>query len=119
METRAVKSMLRSLILSYLLSALLLVILAFALYRLRLKEGQVNLMVFGIYFAACFLGGLAAGKGMKRRRLFWGFLAGLAYFLALFAVSWVMNRGSAIDLEHSATVLGLGVLGGTLGGIVS
>ena len=44
MENGIVKPMLRSLLISYVLSGLLLGALAFALYKLRLKEGQVNLM---------------------------------------------------------------------------
>ncbi len=119
MTVHAAKPMLRSLLLSYALSALLLSGLAFCLYRLRLKEGQVNLMVFAIYLIACFAGGLAAGKGIRKRRFFWGFLLGLLYFLVLFAVSWALNQGGPVDLERSATVLGLCVLGGSLGGMVS
>ena len=115
MTVHAAKPMLRSLLLSYALSALLLSGLAFCLYRL----GQVNLMVFAIYLIACFAGGLAAGKGIRKRRFFWGFLLGLLYFLVLFAVSWALNQGGPVDLERSATVLGLCVLGGSLGGMVS
>ena len=86
---------------------------------LGIQEGQVNLMVFAIYLIACFAGGLAAGKGIRKRRFFWGFLLGLLYFLVLFAVSWALNQGGPVDLERSATVLGLCVLGGSLGGMVS
>ena len=53
MENGIVKPMLRSLLISYVLSGLLLGALAFALYKLRLKEGQVNLMVYLVYLAAC------------------------------------------------------------------
>ena len=45
MENGIMKPILRSLLLSYILSGLLLAGLAFALYKLRLKEGQVNIMV--------------------------------------------------------------------------
>lgn len=119
MELHAVKPMIRSLLLSYLLSVLLLALLAFALYRLQLQEGMVNLMVFAVYFVSCFGGGLAAGKSMKKRRFFWGFLTGLVYFLVLFAASWLMNQAGPVDLERSVQVLGLCVLGGSLGGIIS
>ena len=47
MENGIVKPMLRSLLISYVLSGILLAALAFALYKLRLKEGQVNLMEIG------------------------------------------------------------------------
>lgn len=119
MENRIVKPMIRSLLISYVLSGVLLAALAFALYKLRLKEGQVNLMVFAIYFITCLAGGLLAGKGIPQRRFFWGLLSGLLYFLILFAVSRTMNMGSSMDIERSVTVMGVCALGGTLGGMMS
>ena len=115
MENGIVKPMLRSLLISYVLSGLLLGALAFALYKLRLKEGQVNLMVYLVYLAAC----LAAGKRLRQRRFFWGLLSGLFYFLILFAVSWAMNPWSALDTERSVTVMAVCALGGMLGGMFS
>ena len=105
MENGIAKPMLRSLLVSYVLSGILLAVLAFALYQLRLKEGQVNIMVYAIYFITCLLGGLTAGKGIRQRRFFWGLLSGLLYFLVLFAVSWLMNRGSAIDISLKKTIV--------------
>ena len=119
MENGIAKPMLRSLLVSYVLSGILLAVLAFALYQLRLKEGQVNIMVYAIYFITCLLGGLTAGKGIRQRRFFWGLLSGLLYFLVLFAVSWLMNRVSAIDIHRSLTVMALCAAGGTLGGMLS
>ena len=62
MENGIVKPMLRSLLISYVLSGILLAALAFALYKLRLKEGQVNLMVYAVYLLTCLSGGFLAGK---------------------------------------------------------
>ena len=119
MENGIVKPMIRSLLISYVLSGILLAALAFALYKLHLKEGQVNLMVFAVYFVTCLAGGLLAGKGIQQRRFFWGLLSGLFYFVVLFAVSWAMNMGSPIDMERSVTVMGVCALGGTIGGMIS
>ena len=57
MENGIVKPMLRSLLISYVLSGILLAALAFALYKLRLKEGQVNLMVYAVCLLTCLCGG--------------------------------------------------------------
>ena len=119
LENGIVKPMLRSLLISYVLSGLLLGALAFALYKLRLKEGQVNLMVYLVYLAACLAGGAAAGKRLRQRRFFWGLLSGLFYFLILFAVSWAMNPWSALDTERSVTVMAVCALGGMPGGMFS
>ena len=119
MENGIVKPMLRSLLISYVLSGILLAALALALYKLRLKEGQVTLMVYAVYLLTCLSGGFLAGKRIRQRRFFWGLLSGLLYFLVLFAVSWAMNMGSAIDMERSVTVMGICALGGTIGGMLS
>lgn len=119
MENGIVKPIIRSLLISYVLSGILLAALAFALYKLRLKEGQVNMMVFAIYFITCLVGGLLAGKRIHQRRFFWGLLSGLFYFLVLFAVSWAMNMGAPIDMERSIVVMGICALGGTMGGMMS
>jgi putative membrane protein (TIGR04086 family) len=119
MENGIVKPLLRSLLISYVLSGLLLGALAFALFKLRLKEGQVNLMVYVVYLAACLTGGALAGRSLRQRRFFWGLLSGLFYFFVLFAVSWAMNPWSALDMERAVTVMGVCALGGMLGGMFS
>lgn len=119
METKVIKPLLRSLFISYVLSAIFLGILAFALYKLRLGESLVNLLIFAVYFAACFAGGFFTGRRVRNRRFFWGLLSGLFYFLVLFAASFAMNPKAAIDTGRSLMVLGICAVGGTLGGMFS
>ena len=78
MELSAPKVFLRSLLVSYLLSALLLLAVSFALYRFRLKEGQVRIAVHAIYMLSCALAGFLAGKGLKKGRSSWASLWGSA-----------------------------------------
>ena len=74
------KAVLISLVASYLLSALLLFILTFVLYRLKLKESQIAPAVYALYAISCFAGGLLCGKALRTRRFFWGLLTGVLYF---------------------------------------
>ncbi len=62
------KAVLISLVASYLLSALLLFILAFVLYKLKLKESQIAPAVYALYAISCFAGGLLCGKALRTRR---------------------------------------------------
>ena len=117
METKVIKPLLRSLFISYALSALFLGALAFALYKLRLGESLVNLLIFAVYFAACFAGGFFTGRKVRNRRFFWGLLSGMFYFLILFAASWAMDPRASIQAARSLMVLGVCAFGGTLGGI--
>ena len=88
---RTTKILTRSLLISYLLSALLLTLLAFGLYRLKLSPARVSAGIYGIYGISCFIGGMLAGKGLPNRRFFWGLLSGLLYFLVLALMSFLLH----------------------------
>ena len=87
----------------------------FCLYKLRLGESLVNLLIFAVYFAACFAGGFFTGRKVRNRRFFWGLLSGMFYFLILFAASWAMDPRASIQAARSLMVLGVCAFGGTLG----
>lgn len=113
------RTLLRSLLLSYVISGILLLILAFALYKLKLTEPQINMSVYIIYIIASLFGGFLTGKSTGTRRFFWGLITGLLYFLILFLVSWLMKDGASLDMTRAMTVMGTCILGGTVGGMMS
>ncbi len=113
------KSLLRSLFISYLLSGILLLLLALALYRLNLPETQITPAVFVIYAVACFAGGFFAGKGIKSRRFFWGLASGILYFLVLCVVSYFSGEHTLPDTNRLLLTLGCCAIGGIFGGILS
>ena len=113
------KSLLRSLFISYLLSGILLLLLALALYRLNLPEAQVTPAVFAVYAVSCFAGGFFAGKGIRSRRFFWGLASGILYFLVLCAVSFFAGEHSLPDTQRLILTLVCCIAGGIFGGILS
>lgn len=113
------KALLGSLFISYLLSGVLLLVMAFAMYKLKLKEAQINVAVYGVYVIACLVGGMMSGKALQTRRFFWGMLTGLLYFLVLLAASWLMKQGMPLDTSRILTVLACCAVGGTIGGMIS
>ncbi len=113
------KVFLRSLLFSYFLSGFLLVATSFALYKFRLKEAQIQLMVTLIYILSGALAGFLAGKGLRRQRFFSGMLAGFLYFLILLIVSFLLGKGLHSFPQQLITIMGLCVGSGTLGGILS
>jgi putative membrane protein (TIGR04086 family) len=113
------KILLRCLLLSYVLSGLMILGLAFVLYKLKLPEAQIDLAVLGVYVLVCLIGGMAAGKAAESRRFFWGLLIGILYFAVLFAASFVLGRGSLPDMSRAVTVLGCCAVGGMVGGMMS
>ena len=107
------------LFLSYIVTALVLLVIAFLLYKMKLSESIVSGAIVLTYIAATFLAGFLAGKKMKTKRYLWGLGMGFAYYVAFLILSLIINRG---DIELSRTILTTLVLcvgGGMLGGMLS
>lgn len=119
MGNSKIKVTLRSLFIAYLLSGILLVVLALLMYQFRLGENMVGLAVNGIYILTCFLGGLFMGKGIPNRRFFWGFLLGALYFAVLAAASVGMGKGLSGDMGQLLRTFIMCAASGTIGGMVS
>lgn len=110
---------LRTLILSYLLSAVLLILMTFLLYRFRLSESQVTTGIYATYILSCLLGGFLAGKAMKNQRFLWGLLTGILYFAVLFLMSALQDQAITADINRILITLGLCMGSGMLGGMIS
>ncbi len=114
-----VSSVLKVLLVMYILTGIFLVILAALLYKFELSESAVNIAVIVIYVLIGFIGGFLAGKILKVRKFMWGAVTGALYFLILIGVSFAMHKGLSQDVVHFATTLVLCVASGTAGGMVS
>ncbi len=122
-QTRIDKSkylfFLRTLLFSYVITGGLLLLLAFVLYKLKLKEAVVSAGIIGIYIIATFFAGFVMGKRMEKKKFLWGFAIGSAYFLLLVVVSFVFHKTAkdiASDLFTTFLMCaGSGTLGGMLG----
>lgn len=119
MEKSKLGVTLKTLLISYILTGILLVILAFALYKFHLREGQIHIGVNAVYIITCLIGGLIMGKSIRQRRFFWGLVLGLVYFLVLLAVSWLLNRGLNGSLNQVLITMAVCAASGTVGGMIS
>ena len=111
--------LIKSLLAAYIVTGLLLLLLALLLYKLQLSESVVNIGIIAIYVAACFLGGFLEGKKKKTRKFLWGGAFGLLYFAVLAIISLAVGQGFSGSSSHFVTTLILCMAGGTLGGMVS
>ena len=84
--------MMRALLVSYVVTALFLLLTAALVYRAGLDESKVQIAVILIYIVSCFLGGFLAGKMMKTRKFLWGGLLGFLYFAVMLLVSVAVNQ---------------------------
>ena len=104
---------------AYILTAGLLLLLAFMLYRFGLSEKVVSICIIAVYIIVTFLAGLLAGKREGRKKFLWGLMMGVLYFGILVAVSLVVNRGLEDVAGNLITVFFLCAGSGMLGGVVS
>lgn len=104
---------------AYILTAGLLLLLAFLLYRFNLSEKVVSVCIIAIYIAVTFLAGLLAGKREGRKKFLWGLVMGVLYFGILVIVSLVVNKGVEDVAGNLMTVFFLCAGSGMLGGMVS
>lgn len=109
----------RCLLLSYLLTIILLLLLAFLVFQFNLASGIVNVIIVCIYILTCFLGGLRLGKKVEEKRFLWGLALGLCYIALLILISAIVNHGITITSTSNITALILCLGGGMLGGMVS
>ncbi len=115
----AVSAYIRMLCIAYLVSALLLLFLAFLLLQMKLGSGPVRAMVYAIYAIVCAAGGFLIGKSSGQRRFLWGLLFGAFYFLILLGVSFAIGRAICQGSGNLMAALGICLAAGCVGGMLS
>ena len=110
---------LKCLLFSYILTAFLLLLLSFLLYKVGLTEAVVSVAIIAIYVISTFFAGFVTGKKMQSRRFLWGLMMGGGYFLVLLLVSLLVNHTVGSLGNSVMTTLALCACGGMLGGMVS
>ena len=111
--------LLKSLLFSYILTAVLLLVLALLLYKVGLSEKVVSIAIIAVYVAATFFAGFITGKKMQSRKFLWGLLIGGAYFCVLLVVSVLANQSGGELGDSVVTTFVLCAAGGMLGGMIS
>ena len=109
----------KALFVSYILTAVCLLILALLLLKMNLTEANVNIGIIVTYLLSCFLGGFVLGKTMGKRKFLWGIALGASYFLIAFLISAFVYQGSPSAVSHVMTTLLLCLGGGMAGGMIS
>lgn len=104
---------------AYILTAGLLLLLAFMLYRFGLSEKVVSICIIAIYIVVTFLAGMLAGKKAGKRRFLWGLAMGITYYMILVIVSMIVNKGAQAVAGNMLTVFFLCAGSGMMGGMLS
>ena len=107
--------MVKALLAAYVVTGILLIILALALYKFELNEAGVT----AVYLISTFTGGLVVGKLAKVRRFLWGIVLGILYFALLLLVTVGIYRTFHGSSTEILVTFALCAGGGMAGGMIS
>ena len=109
---------LKTLLISYGLTVILLLGLTFLVYSMKWSASQTGWGIMVIYALSCGVGGFLTGKRMGNRRLLWGLLSGVLYFLVLLVLS-VLAGGMPEALSRIFKALAACLAGSIVGAFAS
>ena len=110
---------LKSLLCAYVVTGILLLLLAFFVYKLNLEEKQATIAMMAIYLVSTFVGGFMIGKWNRVRKFLWGMLVGAGYFILLVLVSLGIYHSLKNGGVNVVTAMFLCLGGGLLGGMLA
>ena len=111
--------MIKALLACYIVTGILLVLISFLFYKWNLEEQIVTAGIISTYAISTFVGGFIVGKIKGTRKLQWGMLLGIVYYLFLVAISYGVYRTVDSSRAELLTTLLLCAGGGMLGGWLS
>ena len=109
----------KSLLASYIVTGILLLVLTFFMYKFELNEKIVSAAIVGIYVVSTLIGGMIIGKLTKSKRYLWGMVLGILYFVLLLLITLGVYRTLTGDSVSIVTSLILCAGGGMTGGMIS
>ena len=102
----------------YIITGILLLLLAFLMYKMDLAEPVVNGAIIAIYIISGFFGGFLMGKKAGVKKYLWGLLMGALYYGILFFVGLLLHQGMDVDTVHLISTMALCLLSATAGGMI-
>ena len=109
----------RGLIVAYVVTGVLLLILAYLVFKFQITETVTDLVIVAIYVLVTFLGGFLTGKKVKQQKFLWGFLLGLLYISIISVVAIGIGHTFHVTSTASLATAALCIGGGLLGGMLS
>ena len=116
---RKMSVVVKGLIVSYAVTGLLLAALAFAVYKLGLKESVTDILIIAIYVIVTFLGAFIVGKRIKEQKFLWGLILGALYIAIITAAAIAISHTFHVTNTANVTTAVLCIGGGLLGGMLS
>ncbi len=119
MFNQRIGHIIKALLLSFLATALLILIFAFFMYKFNINENVIDVGVSFIYIISCGLGGFYIGKIEGERKFMWGLAVGALYLMVLLVVSLIVGGENSLLSGNILSLILLCLGGGTLGGMLA
>lgn len=113
-----IAQMIKSVVISYVLTAVILLVFSFILYRCKISVSGANGGILLTYVLSCFAGGFIFSGSFAEKRYVGGGLFGVVYFLIVYCVSALWNHSIVIQMPGMLTAFLICVFAGMLGGML-
>lgn len=107
------------LLIMYLITALLLFVLAFLTKQLEWSEPVIGIGIMVTEVIACGIGGFLAGKIQGTKKFLWGILLGLMYVVLMLLITFFVKKGFSASTQTFVRTLIFCIGGGMIGGMIS
>lgn len=118
-QNTKILSLLKGLLISYIITAFMLLLLSFLMLKLDLPGMIISGGINFAYIVSAFTGGFFVGKKLEQKKFLWGLIMGVCYFAIVMLVSLGMNSDTSLPLGSLLTVFVICSLSGMLGGMIS
>ena len=118
-RTGMIRALAAAQVLAWLITAALLLTMAFVMWKFQPDMGKMQLGIYGIYVLSCLFAGRYTGKRGARRKFLWGMCSDMLYFGILAAVSVLSKRTVQPDALHRVLAFVFCAAGGMLGGMTA
>lgn len=109
----------KALLFSYIMTAVILLLLSFILYKTQIPSGAVSVGVILAYVLSTFVGGFFIGKKVESKKFVWGIVTGVLYFLIILLIAVILNKEVFSSVGSVLMVFAMCSLGGMTGGMIS
>lgn len=118
MKKSQILDVIKSILIAYVISFLLLSILAALMFWCSVPEAVVRSCVCAIYVISCFVAGIILSRKRSRKKFLWGIFAGTLYAVLLFILSFVVGDAEFGGVAGVSPTIILCLLGGMFGGML-
>lgn len=111
--------LLKGLLFSSLITGILLLLIAFLMYRTGLSESIAAPMVVAAYILGALIGGFYFARHAAARRFLWGLLFGVAFYAVYLLVAACYGTLLSMQITEMVSMLVFSVVAGMAGGMIS